>query len=125
MFLLDAEHLSQSLLLLSIAVGLSAFSVGIISESIIEKELEIDGINEIALFVVGVGHTKKTGPGTQKNSEHSSTSLDGQEPSLQLANLRLLSRLVSQPFSRSRPDSVSVEPPREIDTFNAYLRREQ
>jgi SagB-type dehydrogenase family enzyme len=55
-FLLDAGHLSQSFLLVSTALGLGAFSIGIIAESIIEKELGIDGVNEIALFAVGVGH---------------------------------------------------------------------
>ena len=54
-FLLDAGHLSQSFLLVSTAFGLGAFSIGIISEPIIEKELGIDGVNEIALFAVGVG----------------------------------------------------------------------
>ena len=54
-FLLDAGHLSQSFLLMSTALGLGAFSIGIIAESIIEKELGIDGVSEIALFAVGVG----------------------------------------------------------------------
>lgn len=54
-FLLDAGHLSQSFLLASTAFGLGAFSIGIIAESIIERELGIDGVNEIALFAVGVG----------------------------------------------------------------------
>lgn len=58
-FLLDAGHLSQSFLLVSTALGLGAFSIGIISESIIEKELGIDGVNEIALFAVGVGQTSE------------------------------------------------------------------
>ena len=57
-FLLDAGHLSQSFLLVSTALGLGAFSIGIISEQIIEKELGIDGINEIALFGVGVGQPR-------------------------------------------------------------------
>jgi len=60
-FLLDAGHLSQSFLLVSTAFGLGAFCIGIISEPIIEKELGIDGVNEIALFAVGVGH-----PGNEK-----------------------------------------------------------
>jgi len=54
-FLLDVGHLSQSFLLVSTALGLGAFCIGVISDSTIEKELEIDGVNEIALFAVGVG----------------------------------------------------------------------
>ncbi|HET7405410.1 MAG TPA: hypothetical protein VFJ63_04760 [Candidatus Bathyarchaeia archaeon] len=44
---------------------MGAFSIGIISGSIIEKELEIDGVNEIELFAVGVGQSKKTVPRTE------------------------------------------------------------
>jgi SagB-type dehydrogenase family enzyme len=54
-FLLDAGHLSQSFLLISTALGLGPFSIGVISDITIEQELGLDGITEIALFVVGVG----------------------------------------------------------------------
>jgi SagB-type dehydrogenase family enzyme len=54
-FLLDAGHLSQSFLLISTALGLGPFCIGVISDTTIEKELGLDGITEIALFVVGVG----------------------------------------------------------------------
>jgi SagB-type dehydrogenase family enzyme len=54
-FLLDAGHLSQSFLLVSTALGLGAFCIGIISDLTIEKELGIDGVNEAVLFAVGVG----------------------------------------------------------------------
>jgi SagB-type dehydrogenase family enzyme len=54
-FLLDAGHLSQSFLLISTALGLGPFCIGVISDVTIEKELGLDGITEIALFVVGVG----------------------------------------------------------------------
>jgi SagB-type dehydrogenase family enzyme len=60
-FLLDAGHLSQSFLLSSTALGLGAFCIGIISDVTIEKELEIDGVNETVLFAVGVGHSAKNG----------------------------------------------------------------
>lgn len=55
-FLLDAGHLSQSFLLASAALGLGAFCIGIIGDLEIERELELDGVHEIALFVVGAGH---------------------------------------------------------------------
>lgn len=54
-FLLDVGHLSQSFLLASTALGLGAFCIGIISDVAIERALKIDGVNEIALFAVGVG----------------------------------------------------------------------
>ncbi len=54
--LLDAGHLSQTFLLASTGLGLGAFCIGILSDSTIEKELGLDGVNEIALFAVGVGH---------------------------------------------------------------------
>ncbi len=54
-FLLDAGHLSQSFLLISTALGLGPFCIGVISDITIEKELGLDGINETVLFVVGVG----------------------------------------------------------------------
>jgi SagB-type dehydrogenase family enzyme len=60
-FLLDAGHLSQSFLLVSTALGLGAFSIGVISDITIEKELGLDGITETVLFVVGVGQPTSRG----------------------------------------------------------------
>ncbi len=54
-FLLDVGHLSQSFLLVSTALGLGAFCIGIICDTLIEKELNIDGVTETPLFAVGVG----------------------------------------------------------------------
>jgi SagB-type dehydrogenase family enzyme len=66
-FLLDAGHLSQSFLLVATALGLGAFCIGIIRDNLIEKELNLDGISETVLFVVGVGQPLKSrhgrGPG--------------------------------------------------------------
>jgi nitroreductase len=53
--LLDAGHLSQSFLLVATALGLGAFCIGIVRDNLIEKELNLDGISETVLFVVGVG----------------------------------------------------------------------
>jgi SagB-type dehydrogenase family enzyme len=55
-FLLDAGHLSQSFLLTATALGLAAFCIGIVSDDLIEQELNIDGVSETVIFVVGVGH---------------------------------------------------------------------
>ena len=58
-FLLDAGHLSQSFLLTSNALGLGAFCIGIICDTLIEKELNLDGVTETALFAVGAGQPVK------------------------------------------------------------------
>jgi SagB-type dehydrogenase family enzyme len=62
-FLLDAGHLSQSFLLIGTALGLGAFSIGIVRDDLIEKELNLDGISETVLFVVGVGQPLKSRQG--------------------------------------------------------------
>lgn len=54
-FLLDAGHLSQTFLLSATALGLGAFCIGVVSDKLIEEELNLDGISETAIFVVGVG----------------------------------------------------------------------
>ena len=54
-FLLDAGHLSQSFLLVATALGLGAFCIGVISDNLVEEELNLDGISETVIFVVGVG----------------------------------------------------------------------
>jgi len=59
-FLLDAGHLSQSFLLTATALGLGAFCIGIFRDGLIEKELNLDGISETVLFVVGVGQPLKS-----------------------------------------------------------------
>ena len=54
-FLLDVGHLSEAFLLVSNALGLGAFCVGIVCETLIERELGIDGVAEAVLFAVGAG----------------------------------------------------------------------
>ena len=53
--LFDTGHLSQTFLLTSTALGLGAFCIGIIADLLIERDLGLDGVNETALFAVGVG----------------------------------------------------------------------
>jgi hypothetical protein len=62
-FLLDAGHLSQSFLLIATALKLGAFCIGIVSDTLIEEELNLDGISETVLFVVGVGQPLKSSRG--------------------------------------------------------------
>lgn len=66
-FLLDAGHLSQSFLLVATALGLGAFCIGIFRDNLIEKELNLDGVSETALFAVGVGHSLKSRRGPDKS----------------------------------------------------------
>ena len=59
-FLLDAGHLSQSFLLAATDMGLGAFCIGIVRDGLIEEELNLDGVSETVLFVVGVGQPLKS-----------------------------------------------------------------
>jgi len=68
-FLLDAGHISQSFLLVSTALGLGAFCIGVISDLSIERELGIDGVNETAIFAVGVGCSSKEKGNFEKGAE--------------------------------------------------------
>jgi SagB-type dehydrogenase family enzyme len=60
-FLLDAGHLSQSLLLVSTALGLGACCLGTIGDLALERELGLDGTTETVIFAVGVGQTADGG----------------------------------------------------------------
>jgi len=72
-FLLDAGHLSQSFLLIATALGLGAFCIGIVRDALIEEELNLDGISETALFVVGAGQPLKSrhGQSPAVSNDHS------------------------------------------------------
>lgn len=69
-FLLDAGHLSQSFLLVATALKLGAFCIGIVSDTLIEEELSLDGVSETALFVVGVGQPLKNSRGLKAGAVH-------------------------------------------------------
>ncbi|MHB8476150.1 MAG: SagB family peptide dehydrogenase [Steroidobacteraceae bacterium] len=53
--LLDAGHLGQTFCLTATRMGLAPFSTAALKDSLIEKDLGIDGISESVLFVTGVG----------------------------------------------------------------------
>lgn len=53
--LLDAGHLCQTFCLVSTWLGLAPFCTAAFKDTLIEKELEIDGIRESMLYVAGVG----------------------------------------------------------------------
>jgi SagB-type dehydrogenase family enzyme len=53
--LLDAGHLGQTFCLTATRMGLAPFSTAALKDSLIEKDLAIDGISESVLYVTGVG----------------------------------------------------------------------
>jgi SagB-type dehydrogenase family enzyme len=53
--LLDAGHLGQTFCLTATRMGLAPFCTAALQDTLIEKELGIDGISESVLYVTGVG----------------------------------------------------------------------
>jgi SagB-type dehydrogenase family enzyme len=53
--LLDAGHLGQTFCLTATRLGLAPFSTAALQDTLIEKDLGIDGITESVLYVTGVG----------------------------------------------------------------------
>ena len=53
--LLDAGHLAQTFCLTATRMGLAPFSTAALKDTLIEKDLGIDGISESVLYVTGVG----------------------------------------------------------------------
>jgi SagB-type dehydrogenase family enzyme len=53
--LLDAGHLGQTFCLTATRMGLAPFSTAALKDSLIEKDLGIDGISESVIYVTGVG----------------------------------------------------------------------
>jgi SagB-type dehydrogenase family enzyme len=53
--LLDAGHLCQTFCLTATRLGLAPFSTAALKDSLIEKDLGLDGISESVLYVAGVG----------------------------------------------------------------------
>lgn len=54
--LLDAGHLCQTFCLTATWLGLAPFCTAALHDSLIERDLGIDGISEVALYVAGVGN---------------------------------------------------------------------
>jgi SagB-type dehydrogenase family enzyme len=53
--LLETGHLCQTLCLTATRLGLAPFSTAALRDSLIEKDLGLDGISESVLYVAGVG----------------------------------------------------------------------
>jgi len=56
---LDAGHLCQTFCLVATWLGLGPFSTAAFNDTLIEKTLGIDGINESVIYAAGVGHRPK------------------------------------------------------------------
>jgi SagB-type dehydrogenase family enzyme len=56
--LLDAGHLCQTFCLTAAWLGLAPFCTAALKDSLIEKDLGIDGISEAVLYVAGVGNMR-------------------------------------------------------------------
>lgn len=59
---LEAGHYCQNFLLTGTALGLGVYSTGAIDEISVQQELEIDGIDEVVLYVAGAGVMKDDVP---------------------------------------------------------------
>ncbi|HYJ83579.1 MAG TPA: SagB/ThcOx family dehydrogenase [Allosphingosinicella sp.] len=55
---LEAGHYCQNFLLAGTGLGLGVFSTGAIDELGVQRELEIDGVDEVVLYVAGAGVMK-------------------------------------------------------------------
>jgi len=53
--LLDAGHLCQTFCLVATALGLAPFCTMALADSLIERDLGIDGVTESAIYIAGVG----------------------------------------------------------------------
>jgi SagB-type dehydrogenase family enzyme len=53
--LLEAGHLCQTFCLTATRLGLAPFSTAALKDSLIEKDLGLDGISESVVYVAGVG----------------------------------------------------------------------
>jgi SagB-type dehydrogenase family enzyme len=53
--LLDAGHLGQTFCLTATRLGLAPFTTAALKDTLIERDLGIDGISESVLYVTGIG----------------------------------------------------------------------
>jgi SagB-type dehydrogenase family enzyme len=53
--LIDAGHLGQTFCLVATAIGLAPFCTMAFREADLDPVLKIDGVNESAVYIVGVG----------------------------------------------------------------------
>lgn len=66
---LDAGHLCQTFCLVATWLGLAPFSTAAFTDTLIEKTLGIDGINESVIYAAGVGHRLRRKPDSSPRPE--------------------------------------------------------
>ena len=66
---LDAGHLCQTFCLVATWLGLAPFSTAAFTDTLIEKTLGIDGIDESVIYAAGVGHRPRGKAGSSPRSE--------------------------------------------------------
>ena len=66
---LDAGHLGQTFCLVATHLGLAPFSTAAFTDTLIEKVLGIDGVNESVIYAAGVGHRPRRQADSSPRSE--------------------------------------------------------
>ena len=66
--LLDAGHLCQTFCLVATWLGLAPFCTAALKDTLIEKDLGIDGIRESVLYIAGVGFPAISARAKQRSS---------------------------------------------------------
>ncbi len=61
---MEAGHLCQTFCLVATALGLAPFCTAALADSMIERDLGLDGIRESVLYIAGVGHPLSRSPRT-------------------------------------------------------------
>ena len=72
--LLETGHLCQTFCLTATRLGLAPFSTAALKDSLIEKDLGIDGISESVLYVAGVGLVGAPGSGLRHGNQRVTSS---------------------------------------------------
>src|SRR6266702_6920385 len=75
--LLDAGHLCQTFCLAATWLGLAPFCTAALKDTLIEKDLEIDGIRESVLYVAGVGFPTTSAPARRQSSQNARRRAEG------------------------------------------------
>jgi SagB-type dehydrogenase family enzyme len=68
--LLDAGHLCQTFCLVATWLGLAPFCTAALKDTLIEKDLGVDGIRESVLYIAGVGLPVISARAKQRSSQN-------------------------------------------------------
>jgi len=103
--LFEAGHLCQTFCLVATWLGLAPFCTAALADSRIERDLGVDGVNEILLYAAGVGTRPPDGPWVQWPKH-----LPG-HPYLPPAPRRAARRRSAGTLGRARPAGPPARPP--------------